>query len=70
MVASAKISDKSIHPQEGSNKQKGTFFFLFATWGHKNGHNAAVVGRTNFWSRPFYSSRDSASDEISVIDIK
>ena len=70
MVASAKTSDKSIHPQEGLNKQKEPFFFFSLTWGHKIGHNSAVVGPTEFWSRPFCSSRDSASDEILVIDIK
>ena len=69
MVASAKISDKSIHPQEGSNKQKGTFL-PFRYIGPQNGHNLAIVGPTEFRSRPFYSSRDSASEEISVIDIK
>ena len=69
MVASAKISVKSVHPQEGSNKQKEPFFILFTTWGHKIGHNLAVVGRTEFCWRPSCSSRDSASDEISVIDI-
>ena len=70
MVASAKISDKSIHPQEGSNKQKEPFFFLFVTWGLKIGRNSAVVHPTVFPLHPFCSSRDSASDEISVIDIK
>ena len=69
MVASAKISVKSIHPQEGSNKQKEPFFIVFTTWGHKIGHNSAVVGRTEFCWHPSCSSRDSASDEISVIDI-
>ena len=39
MVALAKISVKSIHPQEGSNKQKEPFFILFTTWDHKIGHN-------------------------------
>ena len=33
------------------------------------GHNSAVVGRTEIWLRPSCSSRDSASDKISVIDI-
>ena len=28
-----KISDKSIHPQEGSNKQKGTFLLPFCYMG-------------------------------------
>ena len=70
MVASAKISDKSIHPQEGSNKQKESFFFLFATWGHKISHNSVVIDPTEFWLRPSCSSRDSASVEILVIDIK
>ena len=70
MVASAKISVKSIHPQEGSNKQKEPFFILFTTQGHKIGHNSVVVGRTEFCWRPSCSSRDFASDEISVIDIK
>ena len=69
MVASAKISVKSIHPQEGSNKQKEPFFILSVTWVHEIGHNSAVVGRTKFWLRPSCSSRDSASDKISVIDI-
>ena len=70
MVASAKISDKSIHLQEGSNKQNKPFFFLFATWDHKIGCNLAVVHLTVFQLHPFCSSRDSAFDEISVIDIK
>ena len=64
MVALAKISDKSIHPQEGSNKQKEPYFFFFATWGHKIGRNSAVVHPTVFWLHPFCSSRDSASDEV------
>ena len=34
------------------------------------GHNSAVIGRTEFLLCPFCSSRDFASDEISVIDIK
>ena len=70
MVASAKISIKSIHSQEGSNKQKEPFFILFTYMGHKIGHNSAVVGRTKLWLHPSCSSRDSASDKISVIDIK
>ena len=68
MVASTKIFDKSIHPQEGSNKQKEPFFILFACIAHKIGHNSAVNGRTEIWLRPPCSSRDSAPDEISVIE--
>ena len=56
--------------RKAQTNKKEPFFFLFATWGHKITHNSAVVGPTEFRSRPFYSSRDSASDEISVIDIK
>ena len=70
MVASAKFSVKRIHPQEGSNKQKEPFFILFITQGHKISHNSAVVGCTEFSLCPSCSSHDSASDEISVIDIK
>ena len=69
MVASAKIAVKSIHPQEGSNKQKEPFFILFTTYGHKIDHNS-TIGRTEIWLHPSCSSRDSASDELSVIDIK
>ena len=59
MVASAKISVKSIHPQEGSNKQRNlsSSFHL---------HRATKSAVTH----PSCSSCDSASDEISVIDIK
>ena len=66
MVALAKISVKSIHPQEGSNKQKEPFFILFTTWGHKTGHNSPVVGRTEFRWRPSCSLRDSASDKVYI----
>ena len=54
--------------RKAQNKQKEPFI-VFTTWGHKIGHNSAVVGRTEFCWHPSCSSRDSASDEISVIDI-
>ena len=68
MVASANISNKSIHPQEGLDKQKKSSISL--TSSHKFGHNSAVVGCTIKCFAPSCSSRDSASDDISVIDIK
>ena len=70
MVTSANISDKSIHPQEGLDKQKKSSSFFLLTSSHKFGHNSAVVGRTIKCFVPSCSSRDSASDDISVIDIK
>ena len=33
------------------------------------GHNSAIVGSTESWLRPLCSSHDSASDEISVMDM-
>ena len=67
MVTTANFSDKSIHPQEGLKKQK-SFPFSFASL-HKVGHNSIIVGRTTKWFSPSCSSRDSASGDISVIDI-
>ena len=68
MVASANISDKSIHPQEGLDKQKKSSS-ISLTSSHKFGHNSAVVDHTIKCFAPSCSSRDSASDDISVIDI-
>ena len=70
MVASANISDKSIHPQEGLDKQKKSSSSISLISSHKSGHNSAVVGCTIKCFAPSFSSRDSASDDISVIDIK
>ena len=70
MVTSANISDKSIHPQEGLDKQKKFSSSISLTSSHEFGHNSAVVGRTIKCFAPSCSSRDSASDDISVIDIK
>ena len=69
MVATANFSDKSIHPQEGLKKQKSLSFpFSFASL-YKIGHNSIIVSRTTKWFAPSCSSRDSASGDISVIDI-
>ena len=70
MVASVNISDKSIHPQEGLDKQKKSSSSISLTSSHKFGHNLAVIGRTIKCFDPSCSSCDSASDDISVIDIK
>ena len=69
MVALANISNKSIHPQEGLDKQKKSSSFLPAS-SHKFGHNLAIFGCTIKCFAPSCFSRDSASDDISVIDIK
>ena len=69
MVASANISNKSIHPQEGLDKQKKSSSFLPAS-SHKFGHNLAIFGCTIKCFAPSCFSRDSASDDVSVIDIK
>ena len=69
MVALTNFSDKSIHPQEGlRSKGSLSFPFLLASL-HKFGHNSIVVFRTTKWFAPSCSSRDSASGDISVIDI-
>ena len=46
MVALANISDKSIHPQEGLDKQKKSSSSISLTSSHKFGHNSAVIGCT------------------------
>ena len=69
MVASANISDKSVHPQEGSKKQNGPSSPFSPTSPHKFGHNSAILGSIEKWFAPSCSSRDSASGNISVIDI-
>ena len=70
MVASANISDKSIHPQEGLDKQKkSSFSSISLTPSHKFSHNSAVIGYTIKCFTPSCSSRDSASDDVLIIDI-
>ena len=69
MVTMANFSDKSIHPQEGLNKQKKSFFPFSFAFLHKIGHNSFIVGLATKWFAPSCSSRDSASGDISVINI-
>ena len=58
MVSLANISDKSIHPQEGSS-------FLPAS-PNKCDRNSAIIASTAKWFASSCSSRDSASSDISV----
>ena len=62
MVASANISDKSVHPQEGSKKQNGPSSPFSPTSPHKFGHNSTILGSIEKWFAPSCSLRDSASN--------
>ena len=66
MVTLANISDKSIHPQEGSKYQKQLSSSFLPVSSQKFGHNSAIVGRTTKWFVPSCSSRDSTSDDIAI----
>ena len=66
MVASANISDKSIHPKEGIRRLSTSFL---PTSSHKFGHNSVVVDCKTKQFAPSCSSHDSASGDILVIDI-
>ena len=69
MVALANISNKSIHPQEGSNKQNSPSSSFSPTSPRKYRHNWVIFGCIKKWFAAFCSSRDSASGDILVIDI-
>ena len=69
MAASASISEKSIHPQEGLKIQKKSSFSFSPTSSHRFGHNFVAVGRTTKWFVPSRSAHDSAPGDILVIDI-
>ena len=70
MVASAKSLLKASTLRKAQTNKRNLSSSFSLTWGHKIGHNSAVGGHIKFWLHPSCSSHDSASDEISVIDIK
>ena len=66
MVASPNNSDKSIHPQEGSNQQKNISSSFSPTLFYKSSHNLAIVALIQKWLTPYFSSCDFASEDHTV----